>query len=80
VAPGFEVLRRSGNHRRIRAGIEEALGSRSWAWLAREAHIPQSTLSTQVTKPKFNVETLCRIARVLEIDLNELLFVRRDGS
>lgn len=67
-------------HRRIREGIEEALGERTWAWLAQEAGIPQSALSTQLAKPKFNIETLCRIARVLEIDVNDLLCVGADKA
>lgn len=60
-------------HRKIRDEIEAALGDRNWAWLGREAGIPQSTLSTQLSKPKFSVDTLCRIARVLDLDLNDLL-------
>lgn len=62
-------------HARIRTEIERALGGRQWSWLATTAEIPPSTLSTQLAKPKFSVETLCRIARVLDLDLNELLCV-----
>lgn len=65
-------------HYRIRERAVRALAGRSWAWLASEAGIPQSTLSTQLAKPKFSVETLCRIARVLELDLNDLLLVPTD--
>lgn len=65
-------------HRRIRDEIEVALGGRNWAWLGREAGIAQSTLSTQLSKPKFSVDTLCRIAWVLDLDLNALLCPGRE--
>jgi DNA-binding Xre family transcriptional regulator len=67
-------------HRRIGTEIETALGRRQWSWLAKETGIAPSTLSTQRAKKKFSVDTLCRIARVLELDLNELLCVGRRAS
>jgi lambda repressor-like predicted transcriptional regulator len=67
-------------HRRMRAEIDAAMKERQWAWRAKEAGIAPSTLSTQLAKPKFNVETLTRVARVLGLDLNEILCVRPRSS
>lgn len=52
-------------HLHIRNRLLEALGDRSWNWLSEQIHVPQSTLSTQVTKPRFSLETVARAARVL---------------
>lgn len=59
-------------HEYIRGQIEERLGRRTWTWLAEQAGIPQSTLATQLAKPKFSVDVLVRIAEALEIRLGEL--------
>lgn len=53
-------------HEFIRSRIEATLGRRSWAWLAREAGIPQSTLATQKSVPRFTVVTLVSVAQVLD--------------
>lgn len=60
-------------HTRILASIEHALGERSWQWLADEAGVPQSTLSTQVGKPKFSLDVLYRICCALDLGLSEVL-------
>ncbi len=57
-------------HTYIRARIEQALGGRSWNWLSRTAGIPQSTLASQVAKPRFSVDVLLLVATALEKDLN----------
>lgn len=53
-------------HLHVLERIERALEGRSWKWLAETAGIPQSTLSGQVNRPKFNLEALVRIAAALE--------------
>lgn len=60
-------------HARILASVERALGERSWQWLSEQAGIPQSTLSTQVGKPKFSLDVLYRICCALDLDLSEVL-------
>lgn len=60
-------------HVQVRRNIESALDGRSWSWLAGEIGVPQSTLAGQVCKPRFSLEVVWRIARVLDLDLNELL-------
>jgi hypothetical protein len=52
-------------HLFIRQRIAIALAGRSWAWLAREAGLPQSTLAIQAAKPKFSIPVLWRISIVL---------------
>ena len=53
--------------------IELGLGDRSWSWLSRATGVPQSTLASQVAKPKFSVHVLLRVASVLERDVNYFL-------
>lgn len=53
-------------HRFILERIELALGRRSWRWLSDETGIPQSTLATQRSKPKFSVDVLIAIANALD--------------
>lgn len=60
-------------HVNLKSRIEAALGERSWKWLADQIGVPQSTLASQVCKPKFSLEVVWRIARVLRLDLQELL-------
>ena len=60
-------------HHHIRARIGEALGGRSWNWLAHESGVPQSTLAQQSSRPKFSVEVLWRISRALDVDFGYLL-------
>jgi hypothetical protein len=60
-------------HHYIRDRIDRLLGRRSWAWLAREAEIPQSTLATQKLVPKFSVSTLVAVARVLDRPISDLV-------
>lgn len=74
--PDFDLaMRYRGRafHIRVRRNIETALGERSWTWLAKEIGIPQSTLASQVGKPRFSLEVVARIAVVLKLDLHELL-------
>lgn len=52
-------------HQYILERMEFALGSRSWAWLARRAGIPQSTLATQERIPKFSIATLLAVSDAL---------------
>lgn len=56
-------------HAYIRRQIERELEDRSWAWLAHEADVPQSTLATQVGRPRFSIAVLVQVARVFEKDL-----------
>jgi len=60
-------------HLHIRTTVELALGDRSWKWLAHQIGVPQSTLSGQVSKPKFSLDVVWRMARVLDLDLQDLL-------
>lgn len=68
TAGGGRVL-----HWRVKTRISRALGDRSWKWLAKEIGVPQSTLASQVAKPKFSLEVVWRIACALDLDFNELL-------
>lgn len=65
-------------HLHILSRVEEELGSRSWNWLAEQAGVPQSTLATQVGKPKFSVDVLVKIAQALEVDLGHFFPTRGD--
>lgn len=58
-------------HEHTRHRIERALGYRSWAWLAREACLPRSTLGTQRDGPKCSVETLVAVAHALGRDVSK---------
>jgi hypothetical protein len=49
-------------HEFILAQVERRLGPRSWAWLAREADVPRSTLMTQKGRPKFSVDVVASVA------------------
>lgn len=60
-------------HLHIRNTVERALGDRSWKWLAHQIAVPQSTLSGQVSRLKFSLDVVWRIARVLDLDLQDLL-------
>lgn len=60
-------------HSRVKEKIGKALGDRSWKWPAMQIGVPQSTLASQASKPKFSLEVVGRIACVLDLDLNELL-------
>lgn len=62
-----------GLHVRMRDRIEEALGGRSWTWLADQIDVPQSTLSGQASKPRFSLNVAWRISRVLGVDLSDLI-------
>ena len=72
----FGDLRGREVHHRIRSRIQEALGERSWNWLAKTAGIPQSTLAHQAAKPKFSVEVLWRCSIALGVDIG-YFFPRR---
>ncbi len=60
-------------HVHVKERIERELDGRSWSWLAQEIGVPQSTLAGQVCKPKFSLEVVWRISKVLGIGLEELL-------
>lgn len=60
-------------HSFIRDRIETRLRGRSWAWLARQAGIPQSTLATQKSIPKFSIATLVSVAEALEEEVSFFL-------
>lgn len=62
------VMRGRSLHRHIAAVLERARGKRTWTSLAAETGIPQSTLSSQVTKPKFSIETVYLLMLALEVD------------
>jgi hypothetical protein len=56
-------------HAQVRERIERALCGRSVSWLAAASGVPQSTLASQMAKPKFSLDVLVRVARALEEDL-----------
>lgn len=60
-------------HRFVRAQVIRRLGSRTWKWLAHRSGIPPSTLSSQVSRPKFSLEVVVRIAHALGEDPASLL-------
>lgn len=60
-------------HIHMKAMIQDALGTRSWTWLAEQIGVPQSTLAGQVSKPRFSLDLAWRIARVLNLDLHEMV-------
>lgn len=66
------VLRGRRLHRHIADVLERARGRRTWTSIAAETGIPQSTLSSQVTKPKFSVETVYLLMKALEVDPREV--------
>jgi len=45
--------------------IVRALGGRSWAWLARESGVPQSTLADQARVGRFSLYVLIQVAQAL---------------
>lgn len=49
--------------------MQAALKDRSWNWLAQESGVPQSTLATQLGKPKFSVDVLVRVSVALGKDI-----------
>ena len=57
-------------HRQIRERIESCLGDRTWRWLSEASGVPQSTLSNQLSRPRFSLKVLLRIANALEKDLS----------
>lgn len=60
-------------HAHMKHQIQVALGDRSWTWLAEQIGVPQSTLAGQASKPKFSLDVAWRIARVLDLDLHDML-------
>ena len=60
-------------HEFILTQIERRLGDRTWAWLARDAQVPRSTLMTQKGRPKFSVEVILRVAGSLDCAIEDLL-------
>ena len=60
-------------HRHVLMRIELALGERSWSWLARETGVPQSTLASQLARPKFSLDILVRVASALDRDVSYFL-------
>lgn len=67
-------------HLRVRQKVLEALGDRSWKWLSEQSGVPQSTLSTQVTRPRFSIEVLLRLAAALEKDVSFFLIAETPSS
>jgi hypothetical protein len=60
-------------HEYVLAQVGRRLGGRSWAWLAREAEVPRSTLMTQKARPKFTVEVVVRVADALRCEVGDLM-------
>ena len=58
-------------HRVIRDRIALALDGRSVRWLARKTGIPNSTLAWQMKKPRFDVESLFKIAAALQREVGD---------
>lgn len=67
-------------HVHVRKEIRAALGGRSWKWLAGRIDVPQSTLASQVSRPKFSLEVVRRSALVLGLDPRRLLGLPRRES
>jgi len=71
-------------HCYVRDRLRANLGSRSWTWLSEASGVPQSTLSNQLSKPKFSLEVIVRVAHALGIETASLLpppsAVDSDGS
>ena len=67
-------------HEFILDQIERRLHGRSWAWLAREADLPRSTLMTQKRLPKFSVEVVVRVAETLECGFEDLVSRRSEAG
>jgi len=57
-------------HRRIRERIESCLDDRTWRWLSEASGVPQSTLSNQLSRPRFSLKVLLHVANALEKDLS----------
>ncbi|WP_439532078.1 helix-turn-helix domain-containing protein [Polymorphobacter sp.] len=55
------------------ARIEEALGARSKAWLAREAGITSSTLNDIIARTKMEAGNALRLAQALDVPLEWLI-------
>lgn len=60
-------------HAHMKRKIQLALGDRSWKWLAEQIGVPQSTLAGQVSKPRFSLDVAWKVARVLDLDLHDML-------
>jgi hypothetical protein len=70
---GIRDIRGMELHHHIRRTLEQALGARSWNWLARTSGVAQSTLASQLSRPKFSVEVLWRVCLALDLEFGELL-------
>lgn len=60
-------------HDHIKAKILSALSGRPLSWLAEKSGVPQSTLSTQMLRPKFSLEVLLKVSAALERDITDFL-------
>lgn len=59
-------------HQHLLDRLNELRGARTWSALAEEADIPQSTLSNQVSRPRFSIDVVARLAYALEVPVAEL--------
>jgi len=57
----------------VREKLRIALGDRTWKWLAEASGIPPSTLSSQMTRPKFSLDVLVRVAHTLGKEVSHFL-------
>ena len=73
VVEGTDVMTRREFHSVIRDRIALALDGRSVRWLARRTGIPNSTLAWQMKKPRFDVESLFKIAAALQREVGDFL-------
>lgn len=60
-------------HEHVRRRIEEVLGRRSQSWLAEEAGVAQSTLSSQMNGSKISLDVLVRVAAALDRHIADFL-------
>lgn len=60
-------------HLRIRRYIERAMAGMSLRQLADRSSVPYATLHDQMSKPRFSVEVLAKVSRVLDLDVRVLL-------
>lgn len=58
-------------HEYIKLVVEKRLAGRPTKWLSAESGVPQSTLSIQLTRPKFSLDVLSKIAPPLGLRISD---------
>jgi len=67
-------------HEELVRRVEAELSGRPWSWLAQETAIPQSTLAGQVSRRRFSLDALLRIAQALGCPLAHFIPGESDSS